>query len=58
MLKEVSDHYDREIIYSVSRLSTWIEPILTAALSIMVLFLALAIFMPWWHMMGALRGGG
>jgi len=58
MLNEVSTHYDREITYSISRLSTWIEPILTAGLSLMVLFLALAIFLPWWIMMGALRGGG
>jgi type II secretory pathway component PulF len=58
MLKEVSTHYDREITYSVNRLSAWIEPLLTAGLSLMVLFLALAIFLPWWNMMGALRGGG
>lgn len=58
MLKEVTTHYDREITYSINRLSTWIEPLLTAGLSLMVLFLALAIFLPWWNMMGALRGGG
>lgn len=57
MLNEVSTHYDREITYSINRLSTWIEPLLTAGLSLMVLFLALAIFLPWWNMMGALRGG-
>ncbi|MBP6942183.1 MAG: type II secretion system F family protein [Syntrophorhabdaceae bacterium] len=58
MLKEVSTHYDREVAYSVSRLSAWVEPILTAGLSVMVLFLALAIFMPWWDMMSAMKGGG
>jgi type II secretory pathway component PulF len=58
MLKEVSTHYDREVAYSVSRLSAWVEPILTAGLSVMVLFLALAIFMPWWNMMSAMKGGG
>ncbi len=58
MLKEVSTHYDREITYSINRLSTWIEPLLTGGLSLIVLFLALAIFLPWWNMMGALRGGG
>lgn len=58
MLREVSLHYDREIEYSVSRLSAWIEPILTAGLSVMVLFMALAIFMPWWNMMSAMKGGG
>ncbi|HOJ71938.1 MAG TPA: type II secretion system F family protein [Syntrophorhabdaceae bacterium] len=58
MLNEVSNHYDREITYSVGRLSAWVEPILTAGLSIMVLFMALAIFMPWWNMMSAMKGGG
>ncbi len=58
MLREVSIHYDREVAYSASRLSTWIEPVLTAGLAGMVLFLALAIFMPWWDMMKAMRGGG
>lgn len=58
MLREVSIHYDREITYSLTRLSAWIEPIMTAGLSIMVLFMALAIFMPWWNMMGAMKGGG
>lgn len=58
MLREVSMHYDREVSYSVARLSAWIEPVLTAGLAAMVLFLALAIFMPWWDMMKAMRGGG
>lgn len=58
MLGEITRHYDREITYSIGRLSSWIEPILTAGLSIMVLFLALAIFLPWWNMMGAMKGGG
>ncbi len=58
MLREVSIHYDSEITYSVSRLSAWIEPILTAGLSVMVLFIALAVFLPWWNMMGAMKGGG
>ncbi len=58
MLREVSSHYDRETTYSISRLSAWIEPILTTGLAVMVLFLALAVFMPWWNMMGAMKGGG
>jgi type IV pilus assembly protein PilC len=58
MLHEVSVHYDREVNYSVARLAAWIEPILTIGLAGMVLFLALAIFMPWWDMMRAMKGGG
>ena len=58
MLREISMHYDREVTYTVGRLSAYIEPILTVGLAGMVLFLALAIFMPWWNIMGAMRGGG
>ncbi|MBP7530172.1 MAG: type II secretion system F family protein [Syntrophorhabdaceae bacterium] len=58
MLREISRHYDREVTYTVNRLSAYIEPILTFGLAGMVLFLALAIFMPWWDMMKAMRGGG
>ena len=58
MLKEIATHYDREVTYTVNRLSAYIEPILTVGLAGMVLFLALAIFMPWWDMMKAMRGGG
>jgi type IV pilus assembly protein PilC len=57
MLREISTHYDREVTYTVNRLSAYIEPVLTAGLAGMVLFLALAIFMPWWDMMRAMRGG-
>ncbi|MCX5811451.1 MAG: type II secretion system F family protein [Proteobacteria bacterium] len=57
MLREVSIHYDREVTYSIGRLSAWIEPIMTVVLSVMILFLALAVMMPWWNMMSALKGG-
>jgi type II secretory pathway component PulF len=58
MLKEISRHYDREVTYTVNRLAAYIEPLLTVGLAGMVLFLALAIFMPWWEMARAMRGGG
>lgn len=58
MLKEIARHYDREVTYTVNRLSAYIEPVLTVGLAAMVLFLALAIFMPWWDMMKTMRGGG
>ncbi len=58
MLKEIATHYDREVTYTVNRLSAYIEPLLTVGLAGMVLFLALAIFMPWWNIMSAMRGGG
>jgi len=58
MLREVSLHYDSEVSYSLSRLSTWIEPILITVLGGMVLFIALAVFLPWWSMMDAMKHGG
>ncbi len=56
MLAEITNYYEREIDYTVSRMSSYIEPILTAGLGAMVLFIALAIFLPWWNMMEAFKG--
>ena len=56
MLAEITTFYEREIDYTVSRMSSYIEPILTVGLGIMVLFIALAIFLPWWDMMEAFKG--
>lgn len=56
MLAEITSYYEREIDYTVSRMSSYIEPILTVGLGVMVLFIALAIFMPWWDMMEAFKG--
>ena len=56
MLGEITTYYEREIDYTVSRMSSYIEPILTVGLGIMVLFIALAIFLPWWDMMEAFKG--
>jgi type II secretory pathway component PulF len=58
MLREVSLHYDSEVNYSLTRLSSWIEPILIGVLGGMVLFIALAVFLPWWGMMDAMKQGG
>ncbi|MBW1741403.1 MAG: type II secretion system F family protein [Deltaproteobacteria bacterium] len=57
MLREVTNYYEREIDYSVSRLSSYIEPVLTVGLGIMVLFMALAIFLPWWDMIKTFKVG-
>ena len=58
MLREVSLHYDSEVSYSLARLSSWIEPILILVLGSMILFIALAVFLPWWGMMDAMKAGG
>ncbi|MFH1147612.1 MAG: type II secretion system F family protein [Pseudomonadota bacterium] len=51
LLMEVTEYYEREVDYTVSRLSSYIEPILTVGLAAMVLFMALAIFLPMWDSM-------
>ncbi len=50
MLKNVSEHYDMEVDYAVKNLTSLIEPMLTVGLGLIVLFLALAIFLPMWDM--------
>ena len=46
MLLNVSKHYDTEVEYAVKNLTGMIEPVLTVGVGVIVLFLALAIFLP------------
>jgi type II secretory pathway component PulF len=55
MLSKVSDYYDMDVEYSLRNLSTLIEPILLLFIGGMVLFLALAIFLPMWNLMNLFR---
>ncbi len=50
MLEKVADYYDEEVDHAVKNLSSMIEPILLLFMAGLVLFLALAIFMPMWDM--------
>jgi len=50
MMPKVSEHYDLEVEYTVKNLSTLIEPALIITIGGIVLFLALAIFLPMWDM--------
>lgn len=50
MMLKVADYYDEEVDRAVKSLSSMIEPILLLFMGAMVLFLALAIFMPMWDM--------
>lgn len=50
MLRSVSQHYDSEVEHAVRNLTSMIEPVLTVAMGVMVLFLALAIFLPMWEL--------
>lgn len=50
MLDETADFYEREVDYDVKNLASLIEPIMTIAIGIMVLILALGIFLPMWDL--------
>ncbi|HXC62500.1 MAG TPA: type II secretion system F family protein, partial [Nitrospiria bacterium] len=58
MLMKVSNYYDRDVEYAIRNLSTTLEPLLLLVIGSMVLFLALAIFLPWWNMIRVFKGGG
>ncbi|BBO80073.1 general secretion pathway protein GspF [Desulfosarcina ovata subsp. sediminis] len=50
MLHEAADHYDSELEYAMKRISDSIGPILTVCLAAVVLFFALAIYLPMWDL--------
>ncbi len=50
MLNEIASYYQREVDYDLKKLTDMIEPILLIAISIMVLLLALAVYLPIWNM--------
>ncbi len=50
LLGEVADMYEREVDHEIKNLSTNIEPIITIALGVLVLLLALGVFLPIWQM--------
>lgn len=54
-LAKISDYYNLEVEYTIKNLSTLIEPVLIFVLGIMVLFMALAIFLPMWDMASLFR---
>ncbi len=50
MLKQVASHYDEEVEYAVAGLAEAIGPVLIVALTAVVGFFALAIFLPMWDL--------
>jgi MSHA biogenesis protein MshG len=48
LLADVGEMYEREVDYEIRNLSANIEPILTVAMGVMVLVLALGVFLPIW----------
>ncbi|MDO9464635.1 MAG: type II secretion system F family protein [bacterium] len=55
MLDSLQQHYDQEINSMVKNLTTLIEPILTVALGVIVLFIAMGIFLPMWNLASAVK---
>jgi MSHA biogenesis protein MshG len=50
LMGEVADMYEREVDYEIKNLGSSIEPIITIALGVLVLILALGVFLPMWQM--------
>ncbi len=50
MMKELVSHYDQELKYVIAGMTRAMEQILTAAMALLVLGLALAVFLPMWNM--------
>lgn len=57
MLKEIALYYQREVEYDLKHLLDVVEPLLLLGIAVMVLFLALAVYMPIWHMVKLVHRG-
>jgi len=57
MMNKVADFYDRDIEYTVKRLTTVMEPILTIFLGAIVGFVAIAMYMPIFNLTALLKQG-
>jgi len=51
----VARHYDRESEHLTKNVNTMIEPLLTVAMAVVVLIIALSVFLPMWQMVGMNR---
>lgn len=58
MLTKVSEYYDRDVDYAIKNLSSSLEPLLLVVIGGVILFLALAIFLPWWNLINVVKGRG
>jgi len=55
MLDKVAEYYDGEVDNTIRNLTTTLEPILLAFIFVIVLFIALAIFLPMWDILKIVR---
>ena len=56
MLDQVGHHIEREVDHTTKRLSSMIEPIMTVVLGVIVLFVALALYLPLFELPGKVIG--
>ena len=56
MMMKVSEYYDRDVEYAIKNLSSSLEPLLLTVIGAVILFLALAIFLPWWNLINVMKG--
>ena len=56
MLGELSSYYAKEVQYTSRHLTAILEPLLTLIVSIFVLIMALAIFLPMWNLIKVFNG--
>ncbi|MFH2055738.1 MAG: type II secretion system F family protein [bacterium] len=54
-LAEISRFFDRDVQYASSRLTSRLEPVMILVIGGMVLFMALAIFLPMWNLITVFR---
>lgn len=55
MLEKVAEYYDKEVDSTIRNLTTTLEPVLLAFIFVLVLFLALAIFLPMWDIIKVVK---
>jgi len=56
MLDQVGHHLEREVDHTTKRLSSMIEPVMTVVLGVIVLFVALALYLPLFELPGKVMG--
>jgi len=55
MLTEVADTYDREVDYALQNVTAALEPVLIVVMGIIVAFIALSLFLPYFEMIKVTR---
>jgi type II secretory pathway component PulF len=57
MLEEITRFYQRDIEYSVGKLTRLMEPLMTIAIGCIVLFILLALYMPVFNLTQVMHSG-